>query len=462
MCPSAAARLTGASRDRRQRARQQRRAGRVVRQCAQRRPQGLSAAVGRYQASRGCSRRRWSPPSATAGAWAAAHPQRRRSGVRPVPRTGRRGSRQPQRCAQRFDRRARVQRQLRGREVQGQQITANLSATPVERLSTSQVGHLADGRLSRPGAGGAGAAPGCQVLPGASQTYTAGVSWFSTWAPFSAAYTTSRPVPPGRQAQPRDAVLEPELRRHLRSACPWPGSQHGHAGAIGKPVFPDAELPLGSASASTYVSKSGNSGSVGATPTPSARSSAGVSSSVARPDGAVSRRHRSTRCRARAQPVRQPGFARRRVDELGVQGLGAGGAVAFSPYEVGDTRHRQGRRPGRVEIQTPSARSGRTPGATPRFRTDGLWRKLGGNQHCQPAAQRQPAERRSIGPARGSVQVLDFNLRQVQRYLLSAVLETDRQPLAERLPVMDGRGNPVTLVGRQGQIFRRDYRAVAR
>ena len=59
----------------------------------------------------------------------------------------------------------------------------------------------------------------------------------------------------------------------------------------------------------------------------------------------------------------------------------------------------------------------------------------------------------SVKPARGSVQVLDFNLRQVQRYLLSAVLETDRQPLAERLPVMDGRGNLVTLVGRQGQIF---------
>lgn len=38
--------------------------------------------------------------------------------------------------------------------------------------------------------------------------------------------------------------------------------------------------------------------------------------------------------------------------------------------------------------------------------------------------------------------------------LLSAVSEADRrQPVADPLAVMDGRGNLVTLVGRQGQIF---------
>ena len=118
MCPSSAAILTWRSGDRRQRRTAAvRRAGRVVRQCAQRRPQGLSAArwgVTRPRAAVTAGRR-WSPPSATAGAWAAAAPSTPAFWCPPVPRTGRRGFSQPQRCAQRFDRRARVQRQLRGR-----------------------------------------------------------------------------------------------------------------------------------------------------------------------------------------------------------------------------------------------------------------------------------------------------------------------------------------------------------
>ena len=272
--------------------------------------------------------RRWSPPSATAGAWAAAAPQRRRSGVRPVPRTGRRGFSQPQRCAQRFDRRARVQRQLRGREAPGPADHGEPVGHAGRALVHEPVGHLADGRLSRPGAGGAGAAPGCQDLAQREpDLHRRRVLVLPDPGRLFRSLYHQPPVPPGRQAQPRDAVLEPELRPHLGQPVHGQGSQHGHAGAIGKPVFPDAELPLGSASASTYVSKSGNSGSVGATyPTPSARSSATASARASPgPTARSIRRHRSTRCRAtRASTCPPTGVRKAACRRTGGAGLGGG------------------------------------------------------------------------------------------------------------------------------------------
>ena len=290
-------------------------------------PQGLSAAVGRYRPRAAVTAgRRWSPPSATAGAWAAAAPSTPAFWCPPVPRTGRRGFSQPQRCAQRFDRRARVQRQLRGREAPGPADHGEPVGHAGRALVHEPVGHLADGRLSRPAQVVQAPRPDARILPSASQTYTAGVSGSPRpWAPFP------QPIPPAacparkasataRRCPGTGASPAP------RSACPWPGSQHGHAGAIGKPVFPDAELPLGSASASTYVSKSGNSGSVGATPTPSARSSATASARASPgPTARSIRRHRSTRCRAtRASTCPPTGVRKAACRRTGGAGLGGG------------------------------------------------------------------------------------------------------------------------------------------
>ncbi|MFY3308050.1 fimbria/pilus outer membrane usher protein, partial [Achromobacter ruhlandii] len=130
--------------------------------------------------------------------------------------------------------------------------------------------------------------------------------------------------------------------------------------------------------------------------------------------------------------------------------------MAFSPYEVGDTFGiaKVGDLGG-VEIQTPAGPAWTDawghaviPGL-PAYSESAL--EI--NTTSLPRNANLPNGIQSVKPARGAVQVVDFNLRQVQRYLLSAVLADSRQPLAERLPVMDGRGNLVTLVGRHGQIF---------
>ena len=180
------------------------------------------------------------------------------------------------------------------------------------------------------------------------------------WAPFP------QPIPPAAcparkaSAQPRDAVLEPELRPHLGQPVHGQDLSTGTRARSENQYFLTLSFPW-AAPAPAPMSASQAIAAVLAllTPTPSARSSATASAraSPGRRRGqfvGIDRRDAALRAR---QPVRQPGFARRRVDELGVQGsvVGAGGAVAFSPYEVGDTFGiaKVGDLGG-VEIQTPS------------------------------------------------------------------------------------------------------------
>ena len=254
-------------------------------------PQGLSAAVGRYQASRGSDSRTplvatvsngWSLGSRStlnAGVLVSAPYRALAAGVSVNPSDALSASIGVRASSASF-----------AGEAPGPADHGEPVGHAGRALVHEPVGHLADGRLSRPGAGGAGAAPGCQDLAQREpDLHRRRVLVLPDPGRLFRSLYHQPPVPPGRQAQPRDAVLEPELRPHLGQPVHGQGSQHGHAGAIGKPVFPDAELPLGSASASTYVSKSGNSGSVGATysDTVSPQFSYSVSSSVARPDGAV-------------------------------------------------------------------------------------------------------------------------------------------------------------------------------
>ncbi|AUT44977.1 hypothetical protein C2U31_02765 [Achromobacter sp. AONIH1] len=428
-------------------------------------PQGLSAAVGRYQASRGSDSRTplvatvsngWSLGSRStlnAGVLVSAPYRALAAGVSVNPSDALSASIGVRASSASFA----------GEKLQGQQITANLSATPVERLSTSLSATLQTEGYRDLAQVVQAPRPDARILPSASQTYTAGVSWFSpTLGAFSAAYTTSRL---SRQEGKRNRATLSWNRSFARTSVSLSMAKDLSTGTRARSenqYFLTLSFPLGSASASTYVSKSGNSGSVGATysDTVSPQFSYSVSSSVARPDGAVNSSAsidampRYARVNLSANRGSQGGVS----TNWGVQGsvVGAGGAVAFSPYEVGDTFGiaKVGDLGG-VEIQTPSGPvwtdawgNAVIPGLTAYGESS-----VEISTASLPRNANLPNGVQSVKPARGSVQVLDFNLRQVQRYLLSAVLETDRQPLAERLPVMDGRGNLVTLVGRQGQIF---------
>ena len=158
-------------------------------------PQGLSAAVGRYQASRGSDSRTplvatvsngWSLGSRStlnAGVLVSAPYRALAAGVSVNPSDALSASIGVRASSASFA----------GEKLQGQQITANLSATPVERLSTSLSATLQTEGYRDLAQVVQAPRPDARILPSASQTYTAGVSWFSpTLGAFSAAYTTSR------------------------------------------------------------------------------------------------------------------------------------------------------------------------------------------------------------------------------------------------------------------------------
>ena len=427
-------------------------------------PQGLSAAVGRYQASRGSDSRTplvatvsngWSLGSRStlnAGVLVSAPYRALAAGVSVNPSDALSASIGVRASSASFA----------GEKLQGQQITANLSATPVERLSTSLSATLQTEGYRDLAQVVQAPRPDARILPSASQTYTAGVSWFSpTLGAFSAAYTTSRL---SRQEGKRNRATLSWNRSFARTSVSLSMAKDLSTGTRARSenqYFLTLSFPW-AAPAPAPMSASQAIAAVLALLTrhrqPAVQLQRQLERRQARRRGqfvGIDRRDAALRAR---QPVRQPGFARRRVDELGVQGsvVGAGGAVAFSPYEVGDTFGiaKVGDLGG-VEIQTPSGPvwtdawgNAVIPGLTAYGESS-----VEISTASLPRNANLPNGVQSVKPARGSVQVLDFNLRQVQRYLLSAVLETDRQPLAERLPVMDGRGNLVTLVGRQGQIF---------
>lgn len=349
-----------------------------------------------------------------------------------------------------------------GQKLQGQQITSTLSVSPWERLSTNfsatwQTQGYRDlaqvlQRTEDPRAGAR-----------ASQTYTAGASWFhSRLGSLSATYTASRLN--GLDATRQRATLSWN-RNFGRTSVTLSAAKDLSADTRARSdnqYFLTLSFPLGSASAGVYVSKAGDSSAVGASysDTVSPQFSYNLSSSVASPGHAVNSSvaidalPRYTHLNLSANRDAQGSLS----TNWGVQGsvVAAGGAVAFSPYDVGDTLGiaKVGDLGG-VQIQTPAGPAWTDawghaviPGL-PAYSESSV--EI--NTASLPRNANLPNGIQSVKPARGSVQVVDFNLRQVQRYLLSAVSEADRQPLAERLPVMDGRGNLVTLVGRQGQIF---------
>lgn len=349
-----------------------------------------------------------------------------------------------------------------GQKLQGQQITSTLSVSPLEKLSTNfsatwQTEGYRDltqvlQRVRDPRSGAR-----------ASQTYTAGVSWFQpTLGALSATYTASRLS--GLDATRQRATLSWN-RSFGRTSVTLSAAKDLSADTRARSdnqYFLTLSFPLGSASAGVYVSKAGNSSSVGASysDTVNPQFSYNLSSSVANPGHAVNSSvaidalPRYTHLNLSANRDAQGSLA----TNWGVQGsvVAAGGAVAFSPYDVGDTfgMAKVGDLGG-VQIQTPAGPAWTDawghaviPGL-PAYSESSV--EI--NTASLPRNANLPNGIQSVKPARGSVQMVDFNLRQVQRYLLSAVSEADQQPLAERLAVMDGRGALLTLVGRKGQIF---------
>ncbi|MPT25699.1 MAG: hypothetical protein E2602_02055 [Achromobacter sp.] len=356
-----------------------------------------------------------------------------------------------------------------GARRQGRQIAATLSLSPLERLSTnvSATWQTEDYRdlaqvLQRTRDPRAGAR--------ASQTYTAGVSWFQpTLGSLSATYSASRLG--GVDATRQRATLSWN-RSFGRASVTLSAARDLSVDTrayTDNQYFLTLSFPLGSASAGVYVSKAGDSSAVGASysDTLSPQFSYNLSSSVANPGHAVNSSvaidtlPRYARVNLSANRDAQGGVS----TNWGVQGavVAAGGAVAFSPHQVGDTFGiaKVGNLGG-VEIQTPAGPTWTDAWGhavipeLPAYSESAV--EI--NTTSLPRNANLPNGIQSLKPARGAVQVVDFNLRQVQRYLLSAVSADDRQPLAERLPVMDGRGHVITLVGRRGQIFLDDAYAL--
>ena len=349
-----------------------------------------------------------------------------------------------------------------GETVQGQQIISTVSVSPLERLSASfSATWQTLGYRDMPQVVQRSDNPNASAS--ASQAYTASASWYQpVLGSLSASFSTSRV---STLSVTRRRAMLSWSRSFGRASVTLSASKDLSSDPRARAdnqYFLTVSVPLGSASVSTYVSKTGNSNTVGATysDTVGPQFSYNVSSSVANPGKAV---NSSVSIDALPRYTRVNASVSR--DPLGstsmywgLQGavVAAGGAVALSPYNVGDTFGiaKVGELSG-VEIQTPvgpawtdSWGHAVIPGM-PAY-TESV---VTITPQSLPRNANLPNGIQTVKPARGSVQVLDFNLRQVQRYLLSAVLEADRQPLEERLVVMDGRGNLVTLVGRQGQIF---------
>ncbi|MBB1627544.1 fimbria/pilus outer membrane usher protein [Achromobacter sp. UMC71] len=356
-----------------------------------------------------------------------------------------------------------------GAKRQGQQIAATLSVSPMERLSTNfSATWQTDGYRDMAQVLQRSDTP--HTASRASQTYTAGVSWFQpTLGAISASYTASRLA--GLDATRQRATLS-WSRSFGRTSVTLSAAKDLSADTRARSdnqYFLTLSFPLGSASAGVYASKAGNSSAIGASysDTVSPQFSYSLASSVANPGNAVNSSAsidalpRYTHVNLSANRDAQGSVS----TNWGLQGsvVAAGGAVAFSPYEVGDTFGiaKVGDLGG-VQLQTPAGPAWTDawghaviPGL-PAYSESSV--EI--NTTSLPRNANLPNGVQSVKPARGSVQVVDFNLRQVQRYLLSAVSAADQQPLAERLPVMDARGNLITLVGKGGQIFLDDAYAM--
>ncbi|WP_186182713.1 fimbria/pilus outer membrane usher protein [Burkholderia gladioli] len=351
---------------------------------------------------------------------------------------------------------------VQGAQLAGHQLAATLSVSPVDRLSvnlsatwqTSQYRDLAQ-TLQRSNRD--------LDLDSASRTYTASMSWFQQiLGALSATYTSSR----GTAVEgSRNRAMLSWSRGFGRTSVTLSAARdlsHSSHRRMPDQYFLTVSIPLGRSSLSVYGTRSGNSSSLGATYTDTITPQLGysVSSSIASPGNATS---------SSASIYAVPRYARVNLsvnrDALQnlatsweVQGaaVASGSGVTFSPYEVGDTFGiaKVGDLAG-VEIQTP---------------TGPVWTDMWGkaviaslpaysessveiNTTSLPRNANLPNGIQSMKPARGSVQLVDFRLRQVQRYLLDAVGEADHRPLAERSPVLDGKGAFVTMVGRRGQIF---------
>ena len=292
-------------------------------------PQGLSAAVGRYQASRGSDSRTplvatvsngWSLGSRStlnAGVLVSAPYRALAAGVSVNPSDALSASIGVRASSASF-----------AGELQGQQITANLSATPVERLSTSLSATLQTEGYRDLAQVVQAPRPDARILPSASQTYTAGVSWFSpTLGAFSAAYTTSRL---SRQEGKRNRATLSWNRSFARTSVSLSMAKDLSTGTRARSenqYFLTLSFPW-AAPAPAPMSASQAIAAVLAllTPTPSARSSATASARASPgPTARSIRRHRSTRCRAtRASTCPPTGVRKAACRRTGGAGLGGG------------------------------------------------------------------------------------------------------------------------------------------
>ena len=292
-------------------------------------PQGLSAAVGRYQASRGSDSRTplvatvsngWSLGSRStlnAGVLVSAPYRALAAGVSVNPSDALSASIGVRASSASF-----------AGEAPGPADHGEPVGHAGRALVHEPVGHLADGRLSRPGAGGAGAAPGCQDLAQREpDLHRRRVLVLPDPGRLFRSLYHQPPVPPGRQAQPRDAVLEPELRPHLGQPVHGQDLSTGTRARSENQYFLTLSFPW-AAPAPAPMSASQAIAAVLAllTPTPSARSSATASARASPgPTARSIRRHRSTRCRAtRASTCPPTGVRKAACRRTGGAGLGGG------------------------------------------------------------------------------------------------------------------------------------------
>ena len=272
--------------------------------------------------------RRWSPPSATAGAWAAAAPSTPAFWCPPRTAHWPPGFQSTPAMRSALRSACASSASFAGEKLQGQQITANLSATPVERLSTSLSATLQTEGYRDLAQVVQAPRPDARILPSASQTYTAGVSWFSpTLGAFSAAYTTSRL---SRQEGKRNRATLSWNRSFARTSVSLSMAKDLSTGTRARSenqYFLTLSFPW-AAPAPAPMSASQAIAAVLAllTPTPSARSSATASARASPgPTARSIRRHRSTRCRAtRASTCPPTGVRKAACRRTGGAGLGGG------------------------------------------------------------------------------------------------------------------------------------------
>ncbi|MFV7425493.1 fimbria/pilus outer membrane usher protein [Stenotrophomonas geniculata] len=351
---------------------------------------------------------------------------------------------------------------LGGNSLDGQQVSAGVSFSPWERIAANlsatwqTQGYLDIGQVVQ-------RSESAQFTTGARLTYNAGLSWSQPeLGAISANFSVSRS---GDVGAVRKRASLSWSRSFLRASVTLSAARDFSNDAYARPdnqYFLTLSLPIGRASAGVYAAASGDSNSIGVSYSDTVTPQFGynLSSSVANPGGRV-----ASSLSVNALPrYAQVNLSANRDAQGGtstnweIRGavVAAAGGVVFSPYEVGDTFGiaKVGRLAG-VEIQSPTGSTwtdawGRAVlPALPAYTESSV--EI--NTASLPRSANLPNGIQSAAPARGTVQIMDFNLRSAQRYLLSAVRESDQRPLVELQAVIDGRGDLVTLVGKNGRIF---------